>query len=237
MGFDHIKNADCSHCAKRFTNIFCNPAYDSLDEINKEKICSAYKKGEYIFKEGTRPHGVFCVNIGKIKLVITGDDGKEQIVRLVKPGDPLGYRSLLSGDLYNASAVAMENCGVCFIPKELFLGILQKDSSLSMEMMKLLSDDLKKTEIQLTHLAQKPVRERVAEAILFIKETYGFEANGKTINASLSREELANMVGTATETVIRLLSEFNKDGIIQLTSKKIVIEDLNRLIKVANIND
>jgi CRP/FNR family transcriptional regulator, polysaccharide utilization system transcription regulator len=237
MGFDHVKNADCGHCAKRFTNIFCNPAYDSISEINKEKICTAYKKGEYIFKEGTRPHGVYCVNIGKIKLVITGDDGKEQIVRLVKPGDPLGYRSLLSGDLYNASAIAMESCGVCFIPKELFLGILQKDSSLSMEMMKLLSDDLKKTEIKLTHLAQKPVRERVAEALLFIKETYGFENDGKTINAVLSREELANIVGTATETVIRLLSGFNKDGIIQLTTKKIMILDLARLVKVANIND
>ena len=237
MSFEHIRNADCTHCAKRFTNVFCNPAYDSVADINAEKICTAYKKGEYIFKEGTRPHGVFCVNVGKIKLSKAGDDGREQIIRLVKPGDPLGYRSLLSGDTYNASAIALENCGVCFIPKELFLGILQKDSSLSMEMMKLLSDDLKKAEMQITHLAQKPVRERVAEAILFIKETYGFEADGKTINASFSREDIANIVGTATETAIRLLSEFNKDQIIQLNGKKIMILDTAKLLKAANIND
>jgi CRP-like cAMP-binding protein len=238
MSFEHLSHeADCRHCAKRFTNVFCKAQNDSMDDIQAEKICTAYKKGEYIFKEGTRPFGVYCVNRGKIKLVKTGDDGKEQIIRLVKPGDPLGYRSLLSGDRYNASAIALENSGVCFVPKELFLGILQKDSALSFEMMKLLSDDLKKAEMQITHLAQKPVRERVAEALLFIKETYGFEEDEQTIAASFSREDIANLVGTATETAIRLLSEFNKEQMIRLSGKKIIITDLPRLIKTANIYD
>ncbi|MFT3909647.1 MAG: Crp/Fnr family transcriptional regulator [Ferruginibacter sp.] len=237
MSFEHIKNTDCTHCAKRFTNIFCNPQYDSVAAINQEKICTAYKKGEYIFKEGAKPYGVFCVNIGKIKLVRSGDDGREQIIRLVKPGDPMGYRSLLSGERYQASAIALENCGVCFIPKELFLDILQKDSSLSMEMMKMLSDDLGKATMQLTHLAQKPVRERLAEAILFIKETYGFEADEQTINASFSREDIANIAGTATETAIRLLSEFNKDGIVVLKGKKIIIPNISALVQAANVTD
>lgn len=237
MGFDHLKNADCTHCAKRFTNVFCHAQYDVMEEINTQKICSTYKKGEYIFKEGTRPHGVYCVNYGKIKLSKMGDDGKEQITRLVKAGDPLGYRALLSGDGYSSSAIAIEDSGVCFVPKDLFLGILQKDSALSLEMMKLLSDDLKKAELQITHLAQKPVRERVAEALLFIKETYGFEEDGKTIAATFSREDIANIVGTATETAIRLLSEMNKDQIIQLNGKRIEIINLPKLIKTANIND
>ena len=237
MPFDHLVSADCNHCSKRFTNVFCKAQYDSLQEINAEKVCTPYKKGEYIFKEGTRPHGIFCVNRGKIKLSKLGDDGKEQIIRLVKPGDPLGYRALLSGDLYSSSAIAIEESGVCFIPKDLFMGILQKDTQLSLEMMKLLSDDLRKAELQITHLAQKPVRERVAEALLFIKETYGFEADGKTIDVQFSREDLANIVGTATETVIRLLSELNKDEIIHLTGKKIEILNLQKLLKTANIQD
>ncbi len=237
MAFEHVKNADCAHCAKRFTNVFCNAEYDVMQEFNTEKVCSSYKKGEYIFKEGIRPHGVYCVNYGKIKLSKMGDDGKEQIIRLVKTGDPLGYRALLSGDSYSSSAIAIEDCGVCFIPKELFMGILQRDTTLSLEMMKLLSDDLKKAELQITHLAQKPVRERVAEALLFIKETYGFEEDGKTIAAAFSREDIANIVGTATETAIRLLSEMNKDQIIQLSGKKILITDLPKLIKTANIYD
>lgn len=208
-----------------------------MAEIQAEKVCTAYKKGEYIFKEGTRPFGIFCVNRGKIKLTKTGDDGKEQIIRLVKPGDPLGYRSLLSGDRYSASAVALEDSGVCFVPKELFMGILQKDSNLSLEMMRMLSEDLKNAELKLTHLAQKPVRERVAEAILFIKETYGFEEDGSTIAASFSREDIANIVGTATETAIRLLSEFNKEQIIKLSGKKILITNLPKLISTANLQD
>ncbi|HPI55273.1 MAG TPA: Crp/Fnr family transcriptional regulator [Chitinophagaceae bacterium] len=237
MAFEHHKSPDCNHCAKRFTNVFCNSNYDSMVEINTEKVCTPYKKGETIFKEGTRPHGIFCVNYGKIKLSKMGDDGKEQITRLVKAGDPLGYRALLSGDTYSSSAIAIEDSGVCFIPKELFMGILQKDTNMSLEMMKLLSDDLRKAELQITHLAQKPVRERVAEALLFIKETYGFEEDGKTIDATFSREDIANIVGTATETAIRLLSEMNKDKIIQLVGKKIVILDLAKLIKTANLSD
>lgn len=227
----------CSRCSERFTNVFCKAKYDAIDEIEKEKICSSYKKGEVIFKEGTRPYGVFCLNNGKIKLVKTGEDGKEHILRLVRPGDPLGYRSLLAGEKYNASAIAIEDSGVCFIPKELFMGILHKDTELSFEVMKMLSMDLKKAEMKLTHLAQKPVRERVAEALLLIKKTYGLQEDNLTIDALFSREDIANIVGTATETTIRLLSEFNKDGIIKLVGKKILITDLDKLVKTANIFD
>jgi CRP-like cAMP-binding protein len=103
-------------------------------------------------------------------------------------------------------------------------------------MMKVLSDELKKAEEKITHLAQKPVRERVAETILFLKETYGLDADNH-VNVSLTREEIANLVGTATETAIRLLSEFNKDHIIELSGKKIKILDQNKLIKTANLFD
>jgi len=149
----------------------------------------------------------------------------------------LGYRSLLSQDRYNGSAVALEDSGVCFIPKDLFMGILQKDGVLSMEIMKLLSDDLRKAELSITHLAQKSVRERLSEALLFIKETYGFEDDKQTINLRLSREELANLVGTATETVIRLLSELKADQVISLDGKKIKILNLKELVEIANLND
>lgn len=117
------------------------------------------------------------------------------------------------------------------------MGILQKDGVLSMEIMKLLSDDLRKAEISITHLAQKPVRERLAEALLFIKETYGFETDNSTLNLKLSREELANLVGTATETVIRLLSEFKSDSIISLEGKKIKIISIHKLVSTANLDD
>ena len=236
MTFNH-KSIECNNCTKRFTSIFCKAENDTVDSINDSKVCTPFNKGHYIFREGMRPQGVYCVNYGKIKLLKVGEDGKEQILRLVKPGDLLGYRSLLGEGNYNTSAVVMEDTGVCFIPKDLFMGILQRDGVLSMEMMKLLSQDLKQAEQSITHLAQKPVRERLAEALLFIKETYGYLPDGKTIDLKITREEIANIVGTATETAIRLLSDLKSEGVIVLDGKKIQIVDVKRLLRIANIED
>jgi CRP/FNR family transcriptional regulator len=236
MSFNH-EPVDCENCKKRFTSVFCRVENDTMTAINDEKICTPYKKGQVIFHEDSRPLGIFCVNRGKIKLVKTGDDGKEQILRLIKPGDLMGYRALLSGDKYSASAVVMEEAGICFIPKELFMAVLQKDGQLSFEIMKMLSDDLRRAEVSITHFAQKPVRERLAEALLFIKESYGFKEDGKTIDLKISREDLANLVGTATETTIRLLGELNHEGVVHLEGKAIEITNLKELVKIANLED
>lgn len=227
----------CHSCETRFASVLGKAKREFLDEINIQKICNVYKKGQVIFHEGSHPFGVYCINSGKIKLSHLGDDGKEQIIRLLKDGDITGYRALLSGDRYGASAIALEDTHVCFIPKELFLHVLKNDAALAFEMMKLLSDELHRAELQLTHLAQKPVRERLAETLLFIKETYGFEEDGVTLNVRFSREEIANLVGTATESTIRLLSEFRKDGMVELDGKKIKILKQRELIRTANLQD
>jgi CRP/FNR family transcriptional regulator len=156
---------------------------------------------------------------------------------LLKSGDVLGYRALLSGDKYSGSAIALEDTQVCFIPKDVFVNVLKDDAGMAFEMMKVLSDELHRSEIKLTHLAQKPIRERLAETLLFIKETYGFEADGITLAVKLSREEIANLVGTATESTIRLLSEFKKDGMIELDGKKIQILKPKQLLATANLQD
>jgi CRP/FNR family transcriptional regulator, polysaccharide utilization system transcription regulator len=227
----------CQSCAQRFTSVFCKAKQEFITEINEQKICNIYKKGQTLFNEGSYPFGVYCINDGKVKLSHLGDDGKEQIIRLLRGGDVLGYRALLSGERYSASAIALEDTQVCFIPKELFISVLKNDTGLAFEMMKLLSDELHKAEVKLTHLAQKPIRERLAETLLFIKETYGFEADGVTLSVRLSREEIANLVGTATESTIRLLSEFKKDGMVELDGKKIKILRQKELIKTANLQD
>jgi len=227
----------CDTCTTRLTSVLGKAKKEHLDEINIQKVCNVYKRGQIIFHEGSHPFGVYCVNSGKIKLSHLGDDGKEQIIRLLKTGDITGYRALLSGDRYAASAIALEDTHVCFIPKELFMNVLKNDAALAFEMMKLLSDELHRAELQLTHLAQKPVRERLAETLLFIKETYGYEEDGTTLNVRFSREEIANLVGTATESTIRLLSEFKRDGMVDLDGKKIKILKLNELVRTANLQD
>ncbi|MEY4876550.1 MAG: hypothetical protein RL708_1699 [Bacteroidota bacterium] len=227
----------CEQCTHGNISVFCKLEHDNLLEIEEGKEGINFKKGQIIFSEGNKPQGLYCVNTGKVKLVKIGEDGKEQILRLIKPGDIMGYRALLSGDRYNATAIALEDCAVCCIPKQKFLSILKTDANLSLEMMKLLGNDLKKAEENITHMAQKPVRERMAEAILFMKETYGFEADNQTISVILTREEMANLVGTATETAIRLLSEFKHDKIIELVGKKICIINFAKLLQTANLND
>ncbi len=232
--FEHI---DCKHCSNRFKSVICKTSSDYSEELELEKVCSQFKKGETIFKEGSHAYGLYCINAGKIKLSKNGDMGKEHIVRMAAPGDVLGYRAILSGERYSASATAIEDSNLCFVPKELFLSIVRKDGELSMDMMRLLSEDLRRAESTITHMAQKPVRERTAEALLFLKETYGLANDGQTLNVALSREELSNLVGTATETLVRFLKEFKDNGLVKLEGKKILLSDLPALARYANMYD
>ncbi|MBX2985405.1 MAG: Crp/Fnr family transcriptional regulator [Bacteroidia bacterium] len=232
---DKLNSKNCAFCGHRSHSIFCNSSGDNINEINDGKVTSEYKKGQFLFYEGAHPHGLFCINNGKVKLSQMGDEGKETIVRLAKSGDIIGYKALLGGNRYTASAIALEDSTICFIPKETFFTVLKKDPNLSFSLLSLLSSELHNAENKIVQLAQKPVRERLAEALLFLRETYGMEADGATLDVQLSREEIANIVGTATESTIRLLSEFKKDGIIDIVGKKIKVLDKDKLVKTANV--
>jgi len=227
----------CEHYEARLKSIFCDLHAEELAELEYAKGCTTYKKGQLIFGERGWPLGLFCINTGKVKLSQSGVDGKDQIIRLAKDGDILGYRALLSGDRYSNSATALDDSNICFIPKDVFFKLIEKNAALSLQVMRMLSENLKNAQQRITDMAQKPVRERLAEALLFLKETYGYEADGKTLNVPVSREDLANMAGTATETTIRLLSDYKQEGLIELPGRKIVILNLSKLIKVANIHD
>lgn len=226
---------ECHTCGSRHKSIFCHLEFEELASFNESKSCMSFKKGQTIFSEGGYPLGIFCVNSGKVKLSHSGQDGKEQIIHMAKEGDVLGYRALLSTERYNATAVALDDTNVCFVPRDTFFKVLKSSQGLSLEIIKLLATELRRAVNTITDLAQKPVRERTAEALLFLKETYGFEEDGATIDVVLSREDIANLVGTATETAIRLLSEFKQDKIVELTGKKIKILDMAKLIKTANV--
>ena len=166
----------------------------------------------------------------------TGLDGKEQIIRLAKNGDIIGYRALITNERYRLTAIALEDCSACVIDKNFFMDLAMKEPRIAQKIFKLISNDLKRAEDQIVSLSQKNVRERMSEALLFLKATYGFEEDGKTINVRLSREELADYIGTSTESVIRLLSEFNNGGLIRLDGKRIMILDNQKLVKTANIS-
>lgn len=227
----------CETCNIRLHSVFHVLDDEQVKSLSLQKSCAVYKKGQYIFNEGGIPSGLFCVNSGKIKLSIVGYDGKEQILRLAKAGDILGYRALISNERYHSSAIALEDTSLCIIDKQYFFSQLEQEPKLMLEVARKMSADLKKAEEHIVSLSQKNVRERLAEALLFLKATYGLQEDKSTINVKLSREEIADYIGTSTESCIRLLSEFNQDGIIDLHGKSIKIINLSLLIRAANIED
>lgn len=224
----------CEICRPRLNSIFSELDKDELDSLSLHKGCNFHRSGQVLFYEGNYPAGLFCMNIGKVKLFKADESGKEQIVRLAREGDVLGYRALLTGEPYSATAEVLEDATICFVPKDAFLTLLKKNSALSMRVIQLLGRDLAKAEKKELSLSRKSVRERLAETLLMLKEFFGTEEDRATIKGSLSREDLANIAGTATETVIRLLSELKDERIIELSGKKIKILDHSALIKTAH---
>ncbi len=215
--------------------------FSSLKALNKEELlkmadCKTsmqVKKGDIIFEEGENVNGVYCVKDGVCKMTKLSQNGKDQIVKLVKKGELLGQRSMISDEPANLSAVALEDMQVCFIPKSEIMGFFNHNNSFSMNVMKTICGDLKEADDILVNLAQKTVRERLAHMLLYLEETFGINPD-KSLKLQLSREEIAGMIGTATESCIRLLSELKKENAIELVGKKIIITDRNKLLRIAN---
>jgi len=227
----------CETCKSRFESVFGALNPEQVQDLSLNKGCNFYKKGHIVFHKGSRPTGLYCVNSGKIKVHKTGPDGKDQIVRLVKKGNILGYRAMISGENYSATATVLEAASICFIPRKHFFALLQTNNGFFMRVMELLAGDLRTSEDKMTNLAQKSVRERLAEALLLLEQTYGCEEDEATINVALTRDDLASIVGTATETVIRLLSELKKDKVLSFKGKKITILNHRHLARTAEVWD
>jgi CRP-like cAMP-binding protein len=214
--------------------------FSSLKALNKEELVrmadckTSYtiKKGEPIFEEGEVTNGIYCIKEGVCKLSKLSDNGKDQIVKLVKPGELLGQRSMISDEPANLSAVALEDMEVCFIPRNEVMQFFTENNQFSMNVMKTICEDLKGADDHMVNMAQKTVRQRLVDTLIYLEETFGKNQDG-TLRIQLSREELAGMIGTATESCIRLLSELNKTKLIELTGKKILLVDKVKLKKFA----
>lgn len=232
-----IEVPPCEKCASLNNSAFCSLNKAEHGQLSEHKTFNIYKKGQVIFYEGNFPQGLYCIYSGKVKIHKLGDDGKDQIVRLAKTGNVIGYRALLSNDNYYATATAIENTLVCFFPKSIYLNLLMSNSEFSMKTIKMLSSNLRIAEQMITNMAQKQVRERMAGALILMKDFFGLEDDKATINTVLTREDIGSIAGTTTETSIRILSDFNKNKIVKLTGKKIRILNFKELSRLANIID
>lgn len=194
-----------------------------------------YKKGETIFREGSYPSGIFYIISGKVKKYKMDKDGKEHIIYVANTGELLGYHAVLTEGRYPDSAAALEKSHVAFIPKEDFMQTLQSSEVLSRRLLKLLSHEFEVLANSLSLFTQKSVRERLALQLIVLREKYkdNFQP-GMEVEIDMSREDLASLVGTVRENLVRVLSEFKEKGILNTKGRKIIISDVQALIRIAD---
>ncbi|MGB0778230.1 MAG: Crp/Fnr family transcriptional regulator [Flavobacteriaceae bacterium] len=222
---------DCKKCPIKSFNLLNNLNHDELDEVSRSKTVIKVKKGEQLLEEGHAINGMFCISKGKCKMTKLNSNGKEQIVKFTKQGDVLGHRSILSEEPIGLSATALEDMEVCLIPKEQVLNAIKNNNRFSLQVMKNISHQLSEANNNLSNMAQKSVRERLADIFLQLEDIFGIDMDGN-IDVQLTREEIANTIGTATESAIRLISSFKKEGLIEIKGKHIKIlkrKDLEHL--------
>jgi CRP-like cAMP-binding protein len=208
---------------------------DDLEILTANKTEQVYKKGEIIFREGSYPSGIFYIVDGKVKKYKLDKDAKEQIIYVADKGELLGYHAILSEDRYPDCAAALEESRIAFIPREDFLEALNHSKVLVGRLLKTLSHEFAVLANSLSLFAQKSVRERLALQLIVLREKYkvNFQA-GMPVEINMSRNDLASLVGTARENVVRVLSEFKDDKILETKGRKIIVLNVDMLIKIAN---
>jgi CRP/FNR family transcriptional regulator, polysaccharide utilization system transcription regulator len=224
--------SNCKSCAVPSNSLFKFITPEEQKFLESEKVCREHKRGEILYREDNRINGVFCINSGILKIYKTGSDGKEQIIAFAKQGDMTGYRSVLSNEPACTTAEVIESAHICFIPSNVIFHLVRTNGDFSLALMQLVCKELDQANSYIKDIAQKTVRERLAEVILMLEDNFGVNSEG-FLNIVLTREDMANIVGTATESVIRLLSEFKAEGIISMDGKRVKISNKPTLKKIS----
>jgi CRP-like cAMP-binding protein len=216
-------------------SIFADLPVADLELLLANRSEMAYKKGEIIFREGVYPSGIYYIRKGKAKKYKMYSDRREQIIYVANAGEILGYHAILSSDNYSDSAAVLEDSILLFIPREDFLKALEESDVLNRRLLKTLSHEFAVLANNLAMFAQRTVRERLALQLIVIREKYKTEfVPGMPVEINMSRDDLANLVGTARENVVRILSDFRADGILETRGRKIIVRDIKKLIEIAN---
>ncbi len=222
----------CEQCIVRQLNSLKSLNKDELIRISACKTSRIIKKGEVLFEEGDHINGVFCISDGICKVSKMSSNGRDQIVHLVHKGDILGERSLINDEVANLKATAINDMEVCFIPRDEIINNLKQNADFSMNVLKDLADSLKGADNVIVDMAQKTVKQRLAEMLINLEVKFGHNIDN-VLNIHLSREDIASIIGTATESAIRLLSEFKKEDVISLKGKNISLINIPELKKIA----
>lgn len=209
------------------------PAERTLLQDNAE--FRSYEKNGAIYREGTRPEFLMCVVRGKVMIRKEGFGGRSQIMRMIKSGEMCGYRAFFAEENYVTEAVACEPTIICLVPSNVIQTLIHRNVELACYFVKLLAVDLGESDVHTVSLTQKHIRGRLADALLFLQQKYGYESDGKTLNILLSREDLASLSNMTTSNAIRTLSQFATENIVAIQGRKITIEREDLLRKIAHL--
>ncbi|MEY3927794.1 MAG: hypothetical protein RJA97_801 [Bacteroidota bacterium] len=226
----------CATCPTR-----AKTSFRLLDSDQVETLCTLKRpghilKGKELFTEGQNVRGIYCVQDGHFKLTRNNSSGRETIVRFASPGDIIGYRSLLAHEPISLSAVAIQDAHACFLPADVFLNFLEENGPFSLDLLRSTCHELSEANQLLASLAQKSVKQRLAEVLLMLRAKFNTDPDG-CIDIDLKRSEIADLVGTATESLIRLLTQFERDELISRQGKRFKINQAKKLAQLAELVD
>ncbi|MEP7142645.1 MAG: response regulator [Ferruginibacter sp.] len=205
----------------------------ALQDLVENSAANFYKKKQLIYSEGNHPLRLFYIQKGKVKTFKTNDDGKELTVGLFGEGDYVGYTAILEGTVYKETTEAIEDTTVAMIAKEEFEILLRANKNVAQQFIQLLAQSVTDREQQLVGIAYNSLRKRVAEALVLLQKKYTKDQEGK-FSIHISREDLAHIAGTATESMIRTLSDFKSEKLIDIKEGSIIILDEKRLAALLN---
>lgn len=217
----------CSTCKSRHKGVLCDALPASISLIENTKNYHSFKTGHVLFEAGHLANGIFCIVQGTVKLEALDSDGKTQIAQVYSKGSMIGYRALFTEENYVTTAIAVEDLEVCYIPKKTVFEIISKDPELALKFLVQLSRDFKMMESRLFRIYSRSANERIAEALLFLRENFE--------DKNWTRREIAEWAGTTTETVIRRLAEMEKQGMIRQEGRKIIILKRDEVLEAAKI--
>ena len=225
----------CEECIDNKMSVFNVLTAEEKESLKKNHSSQNFKKGEIIFKEGDKPSGLIWLSEGKVKIFKEGVGGREQIVRMAKPVGFIGYRALFAEEMHTCTGVAIEDSTLCTIEREVIYKMLRTNAELSLSIIKAFATELGFSNNRTVTLTQKHIRGRLAESLIFLKDTYGFENDGMTIKIYLSREDIANLSKMTTSNAIRTLSSFAGEEVIGIDGRKIKIQDLQKLERISEL--
>ena len=232
MGKKNLSNIEIS---EYLSDMWAPLNEDQRKFLSNNYILKNYKKNEIIYDEEETPKYLMCLLSGKVKIYKDGVGGRSQIIRMIKPVEYFGYRAYFANEDYVTAAAAFEPSILCLIPLEVMTKLVSENCELAMFFIKQLSIDLGIADERTVNLTQKHIRGRLAESLLFLKESYGLEEDGYTLSIYLSREDLANLSNMTTSNAIRTLSNFASERIIAIDGRKIKIIDVEKLTKISQI--